>query len=45
MIDPDLCLDAVWEDDDDDCCPTPQAAAANLCGCWGSGTAGKWGAA
>lgn len=26
---------------DPPCCPTPQAAARNLCACWGMG-AGQW---
>lgn len=30
------------DDTDTPCCPTPQAAAASLCRCWGSGTAGRW---
>ena len=28
-------------DHDPPCCPTPQAAARNLCACWGLG-AGQW---
>lgn len=28
--------------DNEPCCPTPAAAAAALCRCWGSATPGRW---